>query len=232
MGAEQPSPRKPSSPGNRSIVPGQLVLAGFCGWLDAVSFLALGGIFSETMTGNLLFAAISLGSGQPPEQVYAFLIPLSTFSVGAVVGGAVLYRWRELIKPRRAFMVVFTLVVAATIMTLVLGADGENAAARLVVGVLALGMGLQNAILLVVGRANIATNVMTQTLARALSSLPLVGGDNADWQFRFGSIGCFVVGAIGGALAQRWGPVAGLTGACLIFAMALPWLSGEHAKSN
>jgi hypothetical protein len=67
-----------------------------CGILDAASFLGLGLIFAETMTGNILLFAFSLGvhgtygrfaSAFPGGTVLPDLAPLGAIVLGAVVGG-------------------------------------------------------------------------------------------------------------------------------------------------
>ncbi len=51
-------------------------------------FLALGGVFAEIMTGNLMFAAFALGQGRFSVDFVQFAIPLACFTVGAVLGAA------------------------------------------------------------------------------------------------------------------------------------------------
>jgi uncharacterized membrane protein YoaK (UPF0700 family) len=40
------------------------MISSTCGLVDAVCFLALGGVFAEMMTGNLLLMALSIGTGR------------------------------------------------------------------------------------------------------------------------------------------------------------------------
>jgi Protein of unknown function (DUF1275) len=44
------------------------MISSTCGLVDAVCFLALGGVFAEMMTGNLLLMALSIGTGRAPEK--------------------------------------------------------------------------------------------------------------------------------------------------------------------
>src|SRR2546423_15646365 len=41
------------------------LITGVCGLVDAACFLAMGGVFAEIITGNLLFLCFFIGTGQP-----------------------------------------------------------------------------------------------------------------------------------------------------------------------
>jgi len=45
------------------VTTGLYMISATCGLVDAVCFLALGGVFAEMMTGNLLLMALSIGTG-------------------------------------------------------------------------------------------------------------------------------------------------------------------------
>lgn len=204
--------------------PGFFLLTAICGIVDAVCFLALGGVFAEIMTGNLMFAAFALGEGRFAMDFVQFAIPLACFTVGAVVGGYVLRNKRFAGHRRTGFVVAAALVTVAALLAVVWEPSGTSNTARVVVGVLALAMGLQNALVLVHGVPDVATNVMTLTLVRVLSNWSILGGDNARWNYRVGSITVFVAGAATGAFLVRFGAAAGLVAAAVLYAVALVWL--------
>ncbi|MDA2989492.1 MAG: YoaK family protein, partial [Actinomycetota bacterium] len=122
--------------------PGFYLLTAICGIVDAVCFLALGGVFAEIMTGNLMFAAFALGQGRFAVDFVQFAIPLACFTVGAVVGGYVLRNPRFASRRRVGFAWTAGLVIVATVLALVWEPSGTSAQARIVVGVLAVAMGL------------------------------------------------------------------------------------------
>ena len=93
-----------------------------------------------------------------------------------------------------------------------------------VVGVLAFAMGLQNAAVLFHAVPDVATNVMTLTLVRLLSSWTLIGGTNERWRYRVASLTVFFVAAMVGAFLVRFGPGAGLGVALAVYLVALPFL--------
>ncbi len=204
--------------------PGFFLLTAICGIVDAVCFLALGGVFAEIMTGNLMFAAFALGEGRFAVDFVQFAIPLACFTIGAVVGGIFLRNPKLTGHRRTGFLVSAGLVVVAALLAVAWDPSGTSTSARIVVGVLALAMGLQNALVLVHGVPDIATNVMTLTLVRVLSNWSILGGDNVRWNYRVGSIAVFVMGAAVGAFLLRFGAAAGLVAAAVLYIVALVWL--------
>ncbi len=96
-------------------------------------------------------------------------------------------------------------LVAATV-TLVLFHPHPVGSVRLVViGMLALGMGIQNAMIRRWGVPDLATNVMTLTVTGLVAEWSLVGGDNQHAERRATSLGLFAVSAVLGAYLTRFG---------------------------
>lgn len=213
-----------------------LLITAVCGLIDAVCFLALGGVFAELMTGNLLLIAFSIGTGQPPEDLGHYLIAMGCFAVGAIWGGRLLrsrhpFTLHEGASDRalHGFAIEWMLLVVAVVLSVVLSPAGDDQASRLVVGVLAGAMGLQNAMLRVHGLPDVATNVMTLTMTGVIADSRLAGGNNPNWQRRIGSVGTFFAAAILGAAMLRfpvWVPLAVALG---LLTVAL-FLLGVHRR--
>ncbi|HEV8023834.1 MAG TPA: YoaK family protein [Candidatus Nanopelagicales bacterium] len=214
-----------------TTTPGVFALTGICGVIDAACFLKLGGVFAEIMTGNLMFAAFSLGEGRLAMDFFQFAVPLVAFTVGALAGGYVLRSDRFKARSRTGFVWTFTLVVLAAVLAALWQVEGTSTQARIVVAVLALAMGLQNALVLEHGVPDIATNVMTLTLVRVLSNWSIIGGDNKRWQYRIGSLAIFTTGAAMGAFLSRWGAEFALVAAAALYAVALVWLLRGRAPA-
>src|SRR5436305_8200132 len=71
-----------------------LVLTFTTGLVDAVSYLALGRVFTANMTGNVVLLGFGIaGSGGLP--VVAPLISLLSFVLGATAGGTLVKRMAE-----------------------------------------------------------------------------------------------------------------------------------------
>lgn len=211
-----------------------LMITAVCGLVDAVCFLALGGVFAELMTGNLLLIAFALGTGQPPDELGHYLIAMGCFAIGAIWGGRLL-RSRHPFSLRKGssestlhgFAVEWLLMVIAVVLAITMSPSGDDSASRLVVGVLAAAMGMQNATLRVHGLPDVATNVMTLTMTGVIADSSLAGGDNRHWRRRLGSVGTFFVAAIVGAAMLAlpvWVPLA--VALCLLTAALV--LLGVH----
>src|SRR6185369_1906215 len=65
------------------ILPGMTAVTGM---VDAVSFLALGHVFTANMTGNVVFLGFAIG-GAAGLSVSGSLMALTCFAVGAILGG-------------------------------------------------------------------------------------------------------------------------------------------------
>src|SRR2546422_5798422 len=63
-----------------------LVLTAATGLIDAVSYLALGHVFTANMTGNVVFLAFAI-AGAPGLSIPRSLVSLGAFLAGAVAGG-------------------------------------------------------------------------------------------------------------------------------------------------
>lgn len=221
---------------------GVLALTGICGLIDAATFLALGGVFAELMTGNLLLAAFEIGTGTfVLSDVATYGSAIAAFLCGALLGGWVSYHRDARGSRMVGYPVEYLCVVLATVLAVWLAPppispmqidSGEEFPIlwqRLtIVGLLAFAMGIHNAMMRRRGVPDIATNVMTLTLTGAVSDSRLVGGPNTHWQRRLGSIAVFIVGAALGAWLLRFGVAAPLIAASVVFTAALwPLMAGR-----
>jgi len=209
---------------DRPITPGLYLLTAICGVIDATSFLALGNVFSEVMTGNIMFLAFEIGQGRGVEALPIYTVPLVTFSIGALGAGFLLRTPRLGGHRRHAFIAIAVLIAIAALLALLWDPQPRSGHAMVIVGFLAFAMGMQNAAVLAHPVPDVATNVMTLTLVRLLSNWSIIGGNNARWQYRVASLGIFFVGAILGAVLVRFGPAAGLWTATVLYLIALPLL--------
>jgi len=159
---------------------GVFALSSICGFVDAACFLALGGVFAELMTGNLLLIALALAGGNLfGPHALACLFAILPFCLGALLAGA----WANGRHPLGArligYPVEYAAVLLATLLALVLdpqrvgplagdlgGPGGALDWQRpVIVALLAFAMGIHNALMRKHGVPDIATNVLTLTLA-------------------------------------------------------------------
>jgi uncharacterized membrane protein YoaK (UPF0700 family) len=156
-----------------------LTLTAVTGVVDAVSILKLGRVFVANMTGNVVFSAFAV-VGAPGFSLSASLAALAGFLVGALLGGHLTSRLGQdrglLLRAGAAAELV--LVAAALALTAGLPA----AAARDgIAALLALAMGVQNAVARRLAVPDLTTTVLTMTLtaSRPTCGRPTTAG--AGW---------------------------------------------------
>lgn len=187
---------------------GLLLLTAATGAIDAVSYLALDGVFTGNMTGNVLFLAFSLvGVSGIPLLNNAFA--LGGFALGSMVGGRLVRRGHPVGLPARSGWVLG--VGAVLIFALVgawsaLGDLGRGWQISLT-AVLAALMGAQVAAVKPVGNTDITTVVVTNTLANLTRESRLGGGRQTthQWRHRFLAVASMGAGAALGAAVLRVG---------------------------
>lgn len=197
-----------------------------CGMLDAACFLGLGNVFAEIMTGNLVYLAFAIGTvgtGQS-NPMAALVVVLGAFAVGALVGGRLVHLPGRLGAHRIGFAVEWLALLAAMATTAATDAGPQGDARFWVTGILAFGMGVQNAMVRRWGVPDLATNVMTLTMAGLIADSPLAGGPNTRAARRASSIGIFFASATFGAFLVRYGVVWPQVAALVVFSLALPIL--------
>ncbi len=227
---------------------GMFALTAICGLIDAACFLALGGVFAELMTGNLLLLAFSLGTQTfVAANVVAYMGAILPFCLGAFSAGLLTNGKHPLRARMTGYPVEFIAVLAATVLTVVLdpvptgplgveppvGGDSPAWQRLLIVALLAFAMGIHNALMRKHGMPDVATNVMTLTLAGFVSESKLSRGTATRWQQRIGSITVFVCSAALGAYLIRFGTAAPLILATGLFALALwPLMKGSTGEQT
>jgi uncharacterized membrane protein YoaK (UPF0700 family) len=205
-------------------VPALYLITGVCGLIDATSFLSFGEVFVELVTGNLVFMAFYIGTGHPVSRFGKYVEVVVAFAIGAILGGRLLRKSDA--RPRLGFFVEWGLLILALLVTVMFQPGQEGPARWVVVTLLAVAMGVQNALIRRHAVPDLATNVMTLTFTGLLAETRLAGGTNQNWRRRFGSVAIFVVGAtLGALLTTQFGPWAPLTVAVLLFTIALAGLT-------
>ncbi|HEX3840023.1 MAG TPA: YoaK family protein [Acidimicrobiales bacterium] len=208
------------------LIVGIYVITCICGMLDAVCYLGLGQVFAEIMTGNLVYLVFSIGTlgthGNNPALPY--VVALSAFALGALIGGRLVRLPGWWGKHRIEFIVEWLALLGAVIATLIVHPQYHGSARYLVFGILAFGMGVQNVAVRRWGVPNLATNVMTLTMVALIADLRIAGGDNQSAGRRAASLAIFAVSAGFGAFLVRYGVLWGQVAALVIFTLALPIL--------
>jgi uncharacterized membrane protein YoaK (UPF0700 family) len=143
------------------------------GLVDAFSYLLLGRVFVANMTGNVIFFGFAL-TGIGGISWTASLLALAAFGAGAAAGG----RWAVARDPHRGRLLAEAVAAQAV---LVLGAAivastttvADNPARMILIGLLAVAMGIQNAIVRRLAVPDLTTTVLTMTVTGLLAdSMP------------------------------------------------------------
>ncbi len=185
------------------------------GFLDAVSYLGLGHVFTANMTGNVVLVGFA-AAGAPGFSVPANLCALGCFAGGAVLGARV----DRLVGSHRTTLVAemalegFLISVAAVVSACVTGI-GTGWPRYTIIAVLSLAMGMRNVSVRRVGVDGMTTTVLTTTLTGLISDSALAGGTSPNTARRATSVLCMFAGA--------------LAGAALLLHVSAPWALGVAA---
>ena len=214
---------------DRSHGPLPVLLIGLTvvtGLVDAVSYLGLGHVFVANMTGNVVFLGFGLaGSGQ--ASIGASLLAVLAFALGAAIGGRLgvgraIHRGHLLAVAtavQSAFVLVSALIVSAV--------GVEDSAVRLtLIGLLAVAMGGQNAVVRRLAVPDLTTTVLTLTVTGLVA-------DSTSRSVRFRrliSVLAMLAGALAGGALLRW--VAPAAPLWLAAAMLVACTSGAYAVTS
>lgn len=170
------------------------------GFLDAVSFLGLGHVFTANMTGNVALIGFAL-AGASGFSVWASLCVLGAFLAGAVAGGRLAQKARrpgDLLLHAMVLEGACTAAAAAVAGTV---SDISSAWPRYVVlALIAGGVGLRNAAVRRMGVPDMSTTVLTSTMTALASTSRLAGGTNPRVRLGVTSVVCLFGGALVGAV--------------------------------
>src|SRR5258708_7158871 len=189
-----------------------LVLTTVTGLVDAVSYLSLGHVFVANMTGNVVFLGFAVADAED-FSIAASLAAILAFLAGALGGGrlgAALghHRGRLLVTP--IYVEIALLGAAIVVSAGALVPAGEMLQDVLIV-LLALAMGLQNATARRLGVPDLTTTVLTLTLTGLAADSTPAGGTNPNPGRRLLATATMFLGAaIGAVLIFRVGIGAAL----------------------
>ena len=185
-----------------------LSMTAVTGMVDAVSFLALGHVFTANMTGNVVLLGFAIG-GAAGVSVSRSLLALICFAVGALLGG---WMTRKMIPQDSGATLAHALVIEtvffflAAAVSIGFTAPYEEPKLRisLVIALTAFAMGLRNSVVRKLAIPDLTTTVLTLTIAGLAADSSLAGGDNPRWQRRGAAILAILAGATAGASMLRY----------------------------
>jgi uncharacterized membrane protein YoaK (UPF0700 family) len=176
------------------------------GLVDAVSYIALGHIFTANMTGNIVLLGLAL-AGVPALSALRSLTALAAFLVGALIGGRLATRLAPL-SSNRWRMIAFgseaLFLLGATLASIgYVSVPFDPTRLYAVIVLTALAMGLRNATVRKIAQPDLTTTVLTLTITGLAADSSFAGGSNPRWQRRVMSIFFMFAGAVVGALLLR-----------------------------
>jgi uncharacterized membrane protein YoaK (UPF0700 family) len=176
-----------------------LILTVLTGVVDAVSILSLGRVFVANMTGNVVFIGFAL-AGAPGFALAASISALGGFLVGAWIGGLAVDRFGS--HRGRLVLVMagaeLALVLAALLLAALAGPHYSAAATDGIAAVLALALGIQNAVVRRLKVFDLTTTVLTMTLTGIAADIRQ--RDRFAVIRRLLAVGAMLAGAVAGAL--------------------------------
>jgi uncharacterized membrane protein YoaK (UPF0700 family) len=210
-----------------------LLLTLGTGLVDALSYFKLGHVFVANMTGNVVFLGFA-AAGAEEFSVPASLTALLAFLIGAVGGGRLAHLFGQhrgrLLTTTTAIKAVLTAVAFILALSdLGEAVDGHQYA---LIGLLAVAMGMQNAMSRQVAVPDLTTTVLTMTLTSFAAESPLAGGKRPLRRQRVMSAITLFLGAAVGAFVVLHLGVAILLALLLLLLLGVTGAAYRHWSST
>ncbi|HUY79351.1 MAG TPA: YoaK family protein [Ktedonobacterales bacterium] len=142
-----------------------VALALTSGYVDAVSYLGLGAVFTSNMTGNTVLLGLALAQSQGLAGLRSG-VALVGFVVGVAIGAPIVRRARKDEWPRAvtvACVVEFAVLLALAIWGALLGSRPVGEAVYPLIALAAIAMGLQSVAVRALGVPGVVTTYITGT---------------------------------------------------------------------
>ncbi|MGW2325817.1 YoaK family protein [Streptomyces sp. NPDC001700] len=220
--------------GDGGLVATAVALTVATGAMDAISFLALGGVFTSVMTANLSLLGISAGD-QDPERARDAAVAVAGFVAGALLSARIVRGERPAGRARWALGAEVLALGGLWAGWATAGGHPGQGAQSALLAVAALAMGGQSGLVRAVGPPGMSTTYLTGTLTGLLVDMA------RDGRVRWASaalLAALVVGAALGALlvthAARAAPAlpAGLVALVLLASFTSPGVRGLKWASS
>jgi uncharacterized membrane protein YoaK (UPF0700 family) len=176
------------------------------GLIDAISYLALGHVFTANMTGNVVFLAFAV-AGVPGLSLTRSLTALVAFLIGALIGGRVATRLSEVSRARwvtTALSLESVLLLVATLAAInFCNSSGSLFQSYSIIVLTAVAMGIRNATVRKMGIPDFTTTVLTLTITGLAADSTFAGGTSPRWRRRLLAVLLMFFGAAAGTLLLR-----------------------------
>jgi uncharacterized membrane protein YoaK (UPF0700 family) len=172
-------------------------LAALAGYVDAIGFLHLGGLFVSFMSGNSTRMGVSLAEGQWAAAAESLGL-IALFVAGAAAGSLIVLGRGVNRQPWVLLAEALLLAAGALAYAFAL----PNAAVAAIV----LAMGMENAVFQIHGGGGLGLTYVTGALVKVgqLAAAAITGGARWDWWPNLLLWAALVAGSLCGALAYHW----------------------------
>jgi uncharacterized membrane protein YoaK (UPF0700 family) len=207
-----------------------LALTFSTGTVDAVSYLALGRVFTANMTGNVVLLGFAI-AGAGGLLILAPIVSMAAFTVGSGIGGALARRLAARHPTHIAYALGLetTLLACAAVLAAAAHPHPATVAGDAMIALMAGAMGIRNATVRRLAVPDLTTTVLTMTLTGLAADSTITGGPGKGTVRRTSAIVAMLAGAVAGALMLRTGPTLPLAfAAALALATCLAYLSVQR----
>jgi uncharacterized membrane protein YoaK (UPF0700 family) len=198
------------------------------GAIDAISFLALGKVFTAFMTGNVAFLGLGVsGAGGP--NVVRVLIAVAAFAAGVFVATRIVGASRGSgVWPRRVSVALgLAMVLQAVFLAVWMATSGRpgSGSGDALAALMALAMGLQSGAVMALAVQGVFTTAATATVMFLMRDVAAPSGSAAAEPARLARVlAALFAGATAGGLllvhARAYAPVLPLVATALVIATA------------
>ena len=182
------------------------VATAITGLIDAISYLALGHVFTANMTGNVVFLAFAV-AGAPGLSITRSLTALVAFLVGALIGGRAATRLSGVLTPSwitTALCLESALLLVATLAAINFrDSSGSSFQLYSIIVLTACAMGIRNATVRKMAIPDLTTTVLTLTITGLAADSRFAGGTSPRWGRRLLAVLLMFFGAVTGTLLLR-----------------------------
>ena len=182
------------------------VATSITGLIDAISYLALGHVFTANMTGNVVFLAFAV-AGAPGLSITRSLTALVAFLAGALIGGRVATRLSEVFTPSwitTALSLESALLLTATLVAVNFrDSSGSSFQLYSIIVLTACAMGIRNATVRKMAIPDFTTTVLTLTITGLAADSRFAGGTSPRWRRRLLAVVLMFAGAALGTLLLK-----------------------------
>lgn len=218
-----------------------VALAVTTGGMDAIGFIAMGGVFASVMTGNLVLLGVSIGHRNGSLAVHVG-VALAGYIVGVAAGALVAGRpdpgrstWPG--RVTAALLVELALIAGLTVGWELAGGTPVGHPQLLLLGLASMAMGIQSSAVRSLAAPGLSSTYMTGTLTSLVSAV--AAGDGwAGQRQNLSVIAAVVVGAaMAGVLVlqvPRAAPAVALAalGSVIVTARLTPAPSGQRQAAG